>query len=237
MSEVATTRAWPPVSAVKWDDTHRLIPASYADTDAPFVEELTENPGDVALLIDLMSATNARLKAQADALPAGIRRDELVFAVPHWRIVNAAFCYPHPAGSRFSGPDRGAWYAARFIRTSLREVAFHKQIELAETDWWELTIDYQDYTADIHSDLHDLRHARDTNAKACLSPTSYRQSQDVAGELLEEESLGIVYPSVRDEGRGALACFRPASVANVRTGSSYRLKWTGKKPPTTKRLP
>ena len=234
---MATTRAWQPVSAVKWDDTHRLIPSSYADTDAPFVEQLTDEPADVALLIDLMSATNARLKAQADALPGGIRRDELVFAVPHWRIVNAAFCYPNPAGSRFSSPDRGAWYAARSIRTSLREVAFHKQIELAETDWWELTIDYQDYRADIHGDLHDLRRAGDAKAKSCLSPTSYRRSQEVAGELLEKESLGIVYPSVRDEGRGALACFRPAAVTNVRTGATYRLTWSGKKAPTTRRLP
>jgi len=236
MSRAAPVRAWPPVTAIRWNDTHRLIPASYADTDAPFVEELTDQPDDVALLIDLMSATNARLRAQADALPGGIRRDELVFAVPHWRIVNAAFCYPHPAGSRFSSPDRGAWYAARAVRTSLSEVAFHKQIELAETKWWDLTIDYQDYLADIHGDLHDLRRAGDTKARACLSPTSYLKSQQVATDLLEDEALGIVYPSVRDDGRNALACFRPAAVANVRAGARYRLTWTGGSSHTTKRL-
>jgi len=227
---------WPPVATIRWDDTHRLIPASYADTDAPILEPLAEHPNDVAALTDLMASTNARLRAQVDALPGGIRRDELVFAVPHWRIINAAFCYPHPAGSRFSGPDRGAWYAARFVRTSLREVAFHKSIELAETGWTELAIDYQDYLADIHGELADLRDPRDTRANACLSPTSYKRSQRVGAELLESGSLGIAYPSVRDEGRGAVACFRPAAVANVRAGWTYRLTWSGTRTPTMRRV-
>lgn len=34
-------------------------------------------------------------------------------------------------GSRFNGPDRGAWYAAFETRTAQAEVAFHKAVELA----------------------------------------------------------------------------------------------------------
>ena len=215
-----STRSWPPIATIRWDDTHRLIPASYADTDAPFIEQLTEDPDDVASLMDLMSATNARLRAQADALPGGIRRDELVFAVPHWRIINAAFCYPHPAGSRFSGPDRGAWYAARFVRTSLREVAFHKQVELAETNWWDLTIDYQDYLADIHGDLHDLRRPGDARAKACLSPRSYRRSQQVAA------------PSCWTRRRSASSTRRFATRAEGRSPASGQ-----RRSPTSARAP
>ena len=59
-----------------------------------------------------------------------------------------------------------------------------------------------------------------------LSPTSYVRSQQLAVELMELGSLGIVYPSVRREGGTCLACFRPAVVANVRKSTPYRLIWT-----------
>ncbi len=38
-------------------------------------------------------------------------------------ISNGAFSHPHPLGSRFNGPDRGAWYAAFDLSTSQAEVA------------------------------------------------------------------------------------------------------------------
>jgi hypothetical protein len=177
--------------------------------------------------VALTAATNPRLMAQADAIPGGIHQDELVFAVPHWRIVNAAFCHPHPQGSRFNGANRGAWYAGHHVQTSLAEVAHHRSVELAEIGRWELVADYQDYLADIHAPLHDLRDPQDRRAQACLAPDSYAQSQAVADELLTDGSLGVVYPAVRDPGRQAVACFRPALVANVRAGGSYRLTWAG----------
>lgn len=223
----AARRDWPPVSDVRWDDAHRLIPAVYADTDEPILASLADEEGDIPDLIALTAATNTRLQAQADALPGGIHQDELVFAVPHWRIINAAFCHPHPQGSRFSGPDRGAWYAGQHVQTSLAEVAFHKRVELAEIERWDLRTEYQDYVADIHAPMHDLRGPRDRRARACLSPDSYATSQALAGDLLAAGSVGIVYPAVRDHGREAVACFRPAAVANVRTAGRYTLTWSG----------
>ena len=67
-------------------------------------------------IFDLDNATNDRLLAENNLLP-GIGIHELVFGVPHYRIVNAAFCHPHPLGSRFNGPDRGAWYAGLELAT------------------------------------------------------------------------------------------------------------------------
>ena len=40
-------------------------------------------------------------------------------------------------------------------------------------------------------------------------------------------SLGVVYPSVRHAGGTCVACFRPALVANVRCGVTYRFTWRG----------
>jgi hypothetical protein len=224
---VSPARPWPPVTEVRWDDCHRLIPAVYADTDVPLLAGLASSPGDVDALLDLAGATNARLMAQADVLPGGIGSDELVFGVPHWRIVNAAFCHPHPLGSRFNGPDRGAWYAGQHVGTSIAEVVHHRTVDLAEIGHWELEVEYQDYLADVHAPLHDLRRPRDRRARACLDPDSYLASQALAATLLAAGSLGVVYPAVRDPGGEALACFRPAMVGNVRAGTRYRMTWSG----------
>src|SRR5436853_318254 len=77
---------------------------------------------------------NDRLLAEHQRFP-GIGVEELVFGVPCSHVVNAAFCHPHPLGSRFNGPDRGAWYAGFALETAQAEVAFHKRVELAETGW------------------------------------------------------------------------------------------------------
>ncbi|HEX6887311.1 MAG TPA: RES family NAD+ phosphorylase [Candidatus Nanopelagicales bacterium] len=230
------SRRWPRVSALRWDDAHRLIPAVHADTDEPILEGLSGRGADANDLVDLAAATNARLMAQADALPGGIRRDELVFGVPHWRIINAAFCHPHPQGSRFNGPERGAWYAGQHVETSIAEVSHHRTVDLAEIGRWELDVEYQDYLADVHAPMHDLRGPRDRRARAALDPDSYVASQALAADLLADGSLGVVYPAVRDPGRDAVACFRPALVGNVRPGARYRLRWSGSPQPTITEL-
>jgi hypothetical protein len=58
-------------------------------------------------------------------------------------------------------------------------------------------------------------------------PDRYVESQALAEQLLEVESLGVVYPSVRQAGGTCVACFRPALVSNVRRGRTYRFRWKG----------
>jgi hypothetical protein len=220
----------PPRSMIRWDDSHRLVPNTYAG-DAPVLRALG-GPDDLDDLVALSGATSRRLLVQQGAVPSGVHLDELVFGVPEWAVVNAAFCYPHPQGARFSGPDRGAWYAGRQVETSLAEVAFHKSVELAETGWWELSVVYQDFLADVHGEFHDLRSVSTPAARACLDPRSYRRSQALAERLLDAGSLGVVYPAVRHPGGEAVACFRPASVNNVRRSARFRLTWSGTPDPT-----
>lgn len=138
--------------------------------------------------------------------------------------------HAHPLGSRFNGPDRGAWYAAFEIRTAQAEVAFHKTVQLAEIDRFEDDVAMDDYLADFSGAFHDLRSAE--AFAACLDPDSYVTSQALAERLLDAGSLGIVYPSVRRAGGTCLACFRPALVVNVRKGTRYRFRWSGSPVPT-----
>jgi RES domain-containing protein len=185
---------------------------------------IADSDGHLADIFDLDNATNGRLRAENDLLP-GIGVRELVFGVPYYRVVNAAFTHAHPLGSRFNGPDRGAWYAAFGIRTAQAEVAFHKTVQLAEVGRFEDDVTFDDYLADFSGRFHDLRARNDWTD--CLDPDTYVQSQALAERLLDDGSLGIVYPSVRRAGGICLACFRPALVTNVRKGATYRFRWSG----------
>ncbi|MET0413209.1 MAG: RES family NAD+ phosphorylase [Polyangiaceae bacterium] len=216
----------PPIQLVRRYDTHRLIPSKYVDGGDSVLARIADDDAHLAALFDLDHATNERLLAENNRAP-GIDSHELVFGVPHHRVVNAAFCHAHPLGSRFNGPERGAWYAAFELETAQAEVAFHKSLELSEIAWQEEEeLDYSDYLADISAELHDLRD--DTSFASYLDPESYRASQELAERLLDAESLGVVYPSVRHDGGTCVACFRPALVSNVRAARRHRLRLSTK---------
>jgi len=218
----------PPVTLIRQFDTHRLVPSRHLPGGESVLVVIAEDDAHLQAIFDLDAATNDRLLAERELLP-GIGLEELVFAVPHAAVINAAFCHANPLGSRFSGPDRGAWYAAFELATSQAEVGFHKSVQLAEVGRFEDTVTFDDYLADFSASFHDLRRAR--GARACLDPTSYVESQSIAERLLDAESLGVVYPSVRRAGGTCLACFRPALVANVRREKTYRFTWEGKPEP------
>lgn len=223
----------PGTRLIRQNDTHRLIPSRYSDGGDSVLAEIADNEAALQDLFDLDHATNDRLLAENDRLP-GIGIHELVFGVPYFRIVNAAFSHAHPLGSRFNGPDRGAWYAAFELETAQAEVAFHKWIELAEVGWTEEEVTWDDYLADFSAELHDIR--RNSRFRDVLAPDSYVASQQLAEELLDNGSLGIVYPSVRRRRGTCLACFRPALVMNVRKAATYRFRWEGHSEPSVSLL-
>jgi hypothetical protein len=216
--------ALPPVSSIRRYDTHRLIPSKYNPDLASVLVRLADDDDHLQGIFELEGITNDRLWGEDGLLPE-ISRDELVFGIPNADVINATFTHAHPNGSRFNGPDRGAWYAGFDSETSQTEVAFHKSIEYAEINVFEDSVTYDDYLADFSGNFHDLRKA--TEFRYALDPDSYVGSQELAEHLLEAGSLGVVYPSARRTGGTCLACFRPALVGNVRKDKRYRFTWTG----------
>jgi hypothetical protein len=206
----------PGTNHVQQDDTHRLIPSRYTENGESVLRRIAQDDDHLHDLFEIDGATNERLLGEANRLP-GISVHELVFGVPNFHIINASFTHTRPEGSRFNGPDRGAWYAGFSLTTSQTEVAFHYAQGLREVNWKESeTVDYRDYLADFRADFHDLRGSR--RYAPALDPENYGKSQELARELLNTGSAGIVYPSVRHKGGTCLACFRPALVTNVRQG-------------------
>jgi len=210
----------PRISEILQDDTHRLIPSIYSEE--PVFSRLADREKEISELFELESATNERLLGEANRLP-GIGVHELLFGVTHSQIINAAFTYAHPNGSRFNGPDRGAWYSTFELETAKAEVAWHKSQELGEIGWKEPeTFTFDDYLADFRGEFHDIR--RSPAFAGCLNPNSYEASQELARGLLAEGSAGIVYPSVRGKKGTCIACFRPAFVLHVRKGRTITIR-------------
>lgn len=223
------TAGFPPTTLVRRADTHRLIPSQHRPAGESVLTLIADDDRHLADLFDLDHATNDRLLAEHDRLP-GVGVHELVFGVPNYRVVNAAFTHAHPSGSRWNGPDRGAWYAAFAVETSQAEVAWHKAVALAEVGRFEDSVTYDDYLSDVAGVLHDVHGAGgggDPAFAACLDPDSYVASQGLAERLLAAGSLGVAYPSVRHAGGTCVAVFRPALVAHVRRAATYRFTWAG----------
>jgi hypothetical protein len=211
----------PRISRLLKDDTHRLIPAAYDKETV--LDRLTTDSDELTTLFELEGATNERLLGEAGLLP-GITVRELVFGLSYSHIVNAAFTHGEPLGSRFNGPERGAWYAGFSLETAGIEVAFHKAEELREINWQEKeAFLYSDFLADFRGEFHDIR--GNPRFVKCLDPNSYTASQRLAHELSDTGSAGVVYPSVRHTGGTCIACFRPALVNNVRKGGQILVEF------------
>ena len=228
---------WPSLTSLRWDDTHRLIPETYADTTEPFLAALADSPADIEALTKIAARTSGRTLAQNGQLPGGPGPHDLVFDVPYSKIINGAFSYPGNKGGRFNTNTWGAWYAGKSLKTALAEVTFHRSVLLTETAAIDDEIEYVDFLADIHgSQFADLRDGS-RKSRRCLDPASHVQGQALTHELLAEKSAGVVYPSVRHPGGECVAVLRPPLVGNVRVRARYRFVWTDGKAMRVKRIP
>jgi RES domain len=221
----------PPGTRLRWKGAPRLIASRY-----PVVGLLDRvaAPEDLDAVFELEGWTNDRISAELGLLHS-IPPAEWVTGRTMSSVVMAAFCHPRPGGSRFSSETRGAWYAARTIETALEESIYHRTAELREVGAFETRVQMRVYLADFSARFHDIRTPRRAWA-ALHDPDDYSASQAFAQHLLDAGSSGIVYRSVRHPAGECLACFRPALVANVRTGGHYEFQWTGRPRPDVRKL-
>lgn len=219
----------PPLAAIAEPATVRLIPTAYYKP--PVLGPLVDDDAEaLEILADIEGLTSRRLRAQRFGLP-DLDPRELVFRAWGHSHINAAFAYARPAGNRFNGPHRGAWYCAFDDLTAIDEVGTHRTRELAHIGRFEDEAVYQALLAGFMGDFHDLRAADGAGRPACLDPdpaTGYPAGQRLAADLRAEGSRGIVYPSVRRPGGICLVAFEPHLVQNVRPAARWRLTWNGR---------
>ena len=189
--------------------------------------------GDLEALAEIEGATSNRLMAQNRGT-ADVQSYELVYGVPHAAFINASFAYAKPREpNRFSGADRGAWYAALEIETALAEVQHHLTEMLSATGVFEATVEYAELHASFAGEFVDLRHHGD---HGCLHPEKaigYPVGNALADAARAKGLNGILYPSVRHEGGTCLVALFPHAVAQ---GEIYRMTWQGNPVPAVEKV-
>ncbi len=208
----------------------RLIPETYHKP--PVLRGLVDSDTEVAVLAEVEDETSARMIAECEGSLALDRR-ELAFARRSHDLklhgqshINAAFAYTRPTGNRFNCGDRGAWYCAWEVLTSLQEVGFHRTRELAFIGHYHDEVRYVELLADFIGEFPELC----GEVHPALDPDperGYPAGQRLATELRGEGYRGIIYPSVRQQGGRCFVAFDPCIIQNVRLGASWKLVWNG----------
>lgn len=200
------------------------------------LKALADTADELAELAEIESATSARLMAQHHGT-ATIAPGELVQGVPHAAFVNASFAYTKPGDlNRFNGPDRGAWYAALAVETSLAEVSFHMTEFLARTGAFHATVEYAELFASLAGEYLDLRKVP---GHASLHPDpaiGYPAGNALAHAVRAKGINGIIYPSIRHAGGTCFAALWPHAVQSVAQGGVFRLSWQGARAPEVVRV-
>jgi len=220
----------PPEVLIRWKATARVVPSRFPSVG---VFDRVAAPEDLDAVFELEGWTNDRISAELGLLQC-VPRDEWVVGQPMASVVMAAYCHPRPGGGRFSGEDRGAWYAGRTLETALAESIHHRSREIAEVGALEARLQVRVYLADFSARFHDIRGAWPDSR--WYERDDYTDSQRLAHELLTTGSPGVVYRSVRHPTGECLACFRPALVKNVRAGGHFEYRWEGRPEPSVRGL-
>lgn len=195
--------------------THRLVPSRFPPIDT---FERVANPSDFEGVLELEGWTNDRLvETRLRRLP----KTEWVYGRPNASVVMAAFLHSAPQGTRFAGPDLGAWYAASALETSALEVANGIRREIALSALEQKTEELREYAARLEGDFVDIRGTRSDLHDP--DPASYQLTQAFGQSIRASSYDGIVYNSVRHPGGVNWVAYRPSKVQNVRQVRHFRL--------------
>lgn len=188
--------------------SHRLIPSRFPPVG---LFDTVARAADLEAVMELAGWTNDRLVTERIArLP----RREWVFGRPNASIVMAAFLHAPTGGTRFAGPDLGAWYASARIETAIAEVGHHLRREAVARRKSEFTRRYRAYRARLDGRHRDVRGMAGDMPEIYASD-DYTRSQ-VFGETLRKSGAdGIVYDSLRHAGGVNVAAYRPTKVMDV----------------------
>jgi hypothetical protein len=199
------------------DPSHRLIPSRFPPIG---LFDTVARAADLEAVMELAGWTNDRLVVERmRRLP----ESEWVFGRPNASIVMAAFLHPAPGGSRFNGPELGAWYAAATVTTAIVEVAHHLRREAAARRLPELGRTYRSYTARLAGRFRDI-HGRQREMPEVYASDNYAAGQQFGEALRSAGADGIVYDSVRHRGGRNACAYRPSKVLEVTQAAHFEVR-------------
>lgn len=212
-----------PVSRIAWEGAARIIRSAYPPID--LFEDIAD-PADWPLLISAEQKTNPRIMETLGSLDL----------VPHERRVGgngssylmAPFTHiSTDRPSRFTDGSFGVLYAGKTFETALFETIHHHErfmARTAEQAGW--TSQFREIILSVEADLHDLR-GPGRQRHPALAAGDYLASQELARNLRDGGSEGLVYPSVRHSGGECVGLFYPDCASAPRQGRHLDYHWDG----------
>ena len=208
---------------ITWMPDWRIIPSRFPPID--LFERVTD-AADLDAVLALESLTNDRVQAEVGRLDLIPPEDRL--AGPGTSAIMAAFTHLNSDGSRFSDGNYGVYYAGNTLETSIAETRYHREQFMLATDQPPMELDMRVYLTDLDAPLHDIRGLRDA-LPAIYAADDYSASQALGSRLLNQNSWGIAYDSVRHGGGECVGVFRPPALRNCRQERHLCYVWDGKR--------
>jgi hypothetical protein len=215
----------PRLRRVAWARASRIIAYRYPPID--LFERVSSDPVVWEALIAAEQLVNPRVRddvGEIRLVPPGER-----VSGPGASWVMAAFTHRNPQGSRFSDGSYGVYYAARELRTAVRETAFHFARFAADSRDGPRYEDMRVLVGRIDNRFADLARLPVAQRTRLLAPDSYVDSQPFGAALRTAGSNGIVYPSVRDPQGQCVAVLRPKAVGRPVQGKHLQYHWDGER--------
>lgn len=195
----------------------RLIPSRFPPISA---FENVATAADLEAVMELEGWTNDRLVSER---LARLPREQWVYGSPNASVVMASFLHAAPAGSRFNGPDLGAWYAAAALTTAIAEVSHHLRREAVARGRSEERRTFRGYACRlVGNDYRDIRGQHQSRADL-YAGASYTASQAFGEAARAAGHAGIVYDSLRHRGGTNIVAFRPRQIVDVTQTDHYDL--------------
>lgn len=211
-----------PIALVSWQPGYRIIPTRFPPIS---LFEAVADPADLEAVYLIEAMTNDRLRDKAGDLALVPAEDRV--SGPGTSPIMAAFTHLNSVGDRFTDGSYGVLYAGNTLETAIAETRYHRAAFMEATDEPAQELDMRVYAVDLAAGLHDIRAMRESHA-AYYYPDRYAVSQELARELRESGSDGIIYQSVRHDGGECAAVFRPRLLSNCRQERHLCYVWDGR---------
>jgi len=208
---------------VAWSRATRIVAERYPPID--LFERVSADPRVWEALIAAEDAVNPRLRDQAGEIRL-VPLEERISG-PGASFVMASFTHLNPTGSRFSDGSYGVYYAARALRTAIRETAYHFGRYAGAAGDEPRYESMRVLVGRIDNRFADVASLPAVQRAKILAPESYADSQPFGAALRAAGSNGVVYASVRDAGGQCVGAFRPRAVGIPVQARHLRYHWDG----------
>ncbi|MGI6456073.1 MAG: RES family NAD+ phosphorylase [bacterium] len=185
-------------------------------------DEISDNPEETLLLHEIESLTNPRVRQEKGEISVAAREDRLTGAGSS--LIMAPFAHVNPEGSRFSDGTYGVFYAGDSIHTAIEETVYHSIRFLLFTQEEAMEFYMRVLSVSLTGELHDIRGRKMPDI---YDPEDYGKSSSFGRKLRDQDSIGIIYDSVRNPGGECVAVFRPRVLKNCREMKTLLYQWDG----------